>query len=171
MLTGVYAARNIGGERYDVWSVNTEMEYHEERRGVGSGAGDRLVPVRLTSSETSLPPSSDELLATVFARLDPIASGGAVGIVSGLGLFLMTAALLLKGGPELGPNLALLRYYLPGFAVTWGGALVGFLEAGMGGFALGYVGAWLRNWGMVAYATLVRRRAEAKARRDLLDKV
>ena len=32
MLTGVYAARNIAGERHDVWAVNTEMEYHEESR-------------------------------------------------------------------------------------------------------------------------------------------
>lgn len=30
MLTGVYAARNIAGADYDVWSVNTELEYHEE---------------------------------------------------------------------------------------------------------------------------------------------
>ncbi|MGH9934926.1 MAG: NAD(P)/FAD-dependent oxidoreductase [Blastocatellia bacterium] len=32
MLTAVYAARNIVGEQNDVWSVNTEMEYHETER-------------------------------------------------------------------------------------------------------------------------------------------
>jgi hypothetical protein len=107
----------------------------------------------------------------VFAEVDPLALGGAVGVVSGISLFMMTAVLLLKGGPAVGPNLALLRYYLPGFAVTWGGAAVGCLEAGVGGFILGYLGAWLRNWGVTAYAALLRHRAEARARRDLLDKV
>lgn len=43
MLTGVYAARNLAGERHDVWSVNTEMEYHE---GTDATKGDRLHPVR-----------------------------------------------------------------------------------------------------------------------------
>ena len=55
MLTGVYAARNILGEKYDVWSVNTEQEYHEESRveGVRSGSAwsqRRLEPV------SALPP-------------------------------------------------------------------------------------------------------------------
>src|SRR5262249_37677181 len=43
MLTGVYAARNLVGEHYDVWSVNTEMEYHEEGRATETQGGDRLV--------------------------------------------------------------------------------------------------------------------------------
>ena len=30
MLTGILAARNIMGENHDLWSVNTEDEYHEE---------------------------------------------------------------------------------------------------------------------------------------------
>ena len=30
MLTGLYAARNINGGKFDVWSANTEQEYHEE---------------------------------------------------------------------------------------------------------------------------------------------
>jgi protoporphyrinogen oxidase len=171
MLTGVYAARNIVGERYDVWSVNTEMEYHEEGRAAEGGGGDRFVPGQLAPTGTEMLPSPDEVIALVFAKLDPVALGVAVGVVSGIGLFLMTAVLLLKGGPEIGPNLSLLHYYLPEFEVTWSGAFVGFIEAGVGGFTLGYLGAWLRNWGIAAYAVLVRRRAEAKARRGLLDKV
>ncbi len=43
MLTGIYAARNLAGASYDVWSVNVEAEYHEE----GTASGDRLVPTRL----------------------------------------------------------------------------------------------------------------------------
>jgi len=30
MLTGLYAARNLLGERHDLWSVNTERSYYEE---------------------------------------------------------------------------------------------------------------------------------------------
>ena len=29
MLTAIYAARNILGGRYDLWSVNVDAEYHE----------------------------------------------------------------------------------------------------------------------------------------------
>ena len=35
MMTGVLAARNIVGESNDIWSVNVEEEYHEERRDLG----------------------------------------------------------------------------------------------------------------------------------------
>ncbi|HJY83825.1 MAG TPA: NAD(P)/FAD-dependent oxidoreductase [Candidatus Binatia bacterium] len=171
MLTGVYAARNLVGEHYDVWSVNTEMEYHEEGRATETQGGDRLVPVRVALEEAMATPSPDEIIVAAFAKLDPVALGVAGGVVSGLVLFLMTAALLLKGGPEIGPNLSLLHHYLPGFEMRWGGALIGCLEVGVGGFLLGYVGAWLRNWGMTAYVALGRRRAEARAQRDLLDKV
>jgi len=51
MLTGIYAARNIVGGRYDVWSVNTEQEYHEEQRvGGTSPSSERLVPTRVSDS-------------------------------------------------------------------------------------------------------------------------
>ncbi|MGH7962575.1 MAG: NAD(P)/FAD-dependent oxidoreductase [Candidatus Binatia bacterium] len=171
MLTGVYAARNIMGEQYDVWSVNTEMEYHEEGRVAETPPGDRLVPTRVASEMTAESPSIDRMIEAVFAKLDPLALGVAVGVVCGLGLFLATAVLLLKGGAVVRPTLSLLGHYFFGFEVTWTGALLGLVEAGAGGFTLGYCGAWLRNWGMTAYASLLRRRAEAEAQRNLLDKV
>jgi hypothetical protein len=97
--------------------------------------------------------------------------GGAVGMVSGAGLFLATIILLLKGGTVIGPNLSLLNNYLIGFEVTWKGAFVGFIEACVIGFIIGYVFAWLRNSGMSAYAALVKRRAAQQTPRDFLDKV
>lgn len=167
MLTGIYAARNITGERYDVWAVNTEMEYHEEGRTAEPTVGDRLVPTRVVER----PLSPDEVIAAAFAKLDPLALGVAVGLVSGLGLFLATTVLLLKGKLVVGLTLSLLDHYLWGFEVTWAGAFVGLVEAGAGGFILGCCGAWLRNWSMTAYASLVRRQAQAQEQRDLLDKV
>jgi len=55
MLTGIYAARNILGEKFDVWSVNTETEYHEESSAPESSMdSSRMVPTRVTSQS---PPS------------------------------------------------------------------------------------------------------------------
>lgn len=173
MLTAVYAARNIAGEQNDVWSVNTEMEYHEEARvkeGSSGSMGDRLTPSRV--EPVAVPDTvPDELIEAVFAKLDPVALGAALGAVGAIILFLASAALIIKGGDVIGPNLSLLGHYLIGFNVTWAGAFLGAGEAGAGGFALGYLVAWLRNWLLAAYAYLARRRAEAKAQRDLLDKI
>src|SRR5262249_43890723 len=47
MLTGVFAARNIAGAHYDIWSVNVEKEYHEEGEEVEVPAGDRMTPRRV----------------------------------------------------------------------------------------------------------------------------
>ena len=112
---------------------------------------------------------AEEFIQTVFAKLDPVAMGVAFGITSGCLVFLATAILILKGGPAVGPTLALLGNFLYGFEVTWSGALIGLLEGGLWGFVLGYAGASTRNWGMVAYAKLVRWREEAARRRNLLD--
>jgi protoporphyrinogen oxidase len=44
MLTAILAVRNLFGERHDLWSVNTEQSYHEERQpqyeSVGFSPGD-----------------------------------------------------------------------------------------------------------------------------------
>ena len=171
MLTGVYAARNILGEKYDVWSVNTEQEYHEESRVGGGMVGERLVPKSLEPVSALPSISPDVLIEVAFAKLDPTALGVAVSAVSGVGLFLATVVLLLQGGPMVGATLSLLAHYLFGYEVTWKGACIGLVEAGVGGFVLGYLGARLRNWSMTAYAFLLKRYAEAQARRTLLDKV
>jgi protoporphyrinogen oxidase len=172
MVTGVYAARNIMGGDHDVWAVNTEKEYHEEGQSTPDNAGDRMVPARVQMTvQEPLMEAEEELIEIVFARLDPVALGVAVGMVSGLVIFFATAILVIKGGPVVGPTLSLLRNFLYGFDVTWGGALVGLLEGGMVGFGIGYLGASFRNWGMKAYAQFMRRREEAARRRNLLDKI
>ncbi len=178
MVTGVYAARNIMGGNFDVWAVNTEKEYHEEGGKTPVPAGDRMVPSRIQEKvETQLQEleeeliPEEELIQTVFAKIDPVAMGVALGTTSGFFIFLATAILILQGGPAVGPNLSLLGNYLYGFTVTWNGALVGLLEGGLAGFAIGYWGASFRNWGMRAYAKFARWREEAERRRNLLDKV
>ena len=107
----------------------------------------------------------------MFARLDPLSLGISTGVVFGAGTFLATAILLLRGGQIVGPNMSLLGQYFLGYSVTWSGAFVGLLEAGISGFVLGFIAACLRNWGLAAYALMIKRRLEAESQRDLLDKI
>jgi protoporphyrinogen oxidase len=55
MLTGLYAARNLFGERHDVWAVNTEKEYHEEGRPTAGSMGDRFTPSPVSVSVPASP--------------------------------------------------------------------------------------------------------------------
>ncbi|HEM47329.1 MAG TPA: hypothetical protein ENO23_09840, partial [Alphaproteobacteria bacterium] len=140
MVTGVFAARNIVGEQYDIWDVNVEDEYHEEQRaGSTAASGDRMVP-----QAVSVPPL-EQRIREVYARFDEVALGVALGTVGGLALLAGTVILLLKGGEEIGPNLSLLGNYFLGYQVSWPGAVVGFLEASLGGFGLGWLMARMTN--------------------------
>lgn len=60
-------------------------------------------------------------------------------VVGGTGLFVMTAWLLVKGGPRVGRHLGLLGQYFPGYSVTWGGSVLGFFY----GAAVAGTGGWI----------------------------
>jgi protoporphyrinogen oxidase len=76
MFTGMLAVRNImTGEKNGLWSVNTDQEYHEEIRDKVSVPDVEAVK---------------EALARMFPKLDRIAFGLSVGMVTGMLLFLMT---------------------------------------------------------------------------------
>lgn len=169
MLTGIFAARNIAGAAYDVWSVNTEQQYHEERRGAEMPTG-RAVPSPV-AQPASAPTLAAQLVEEAFARLDPVALGAGFAGAAALVLIFATTVLLLQGGARVGPTLGLLGNYLWGYSVTWTGAITGSLQAALGGFVLGSAVALLRNWGVNAYAWLLKRRSEAEAGRSLLDDV
>jgi hypothetical protein len=62
-----------------------------------------------------------------------------MGLLFGIGLFLATNILLLKGGRVVGPHLALLGAYLPGYRVTFAGSLIGLGY----GLILGFGAGWL----------------------------
>lgn len=154
MVTGVYAARNIDGGANDLWAVNVEQDYHEEVRSDADGKqslGDRLTPQAVTS------PGIEERLRQAFARYDPVALGGAIGVVAACGLFLVTAILLLRPEEPKGPTLSLLGNYLFGYEVSWGGSLIGCLGAGVFGFCFGYVLARMINLLASAIETALRR--------------
>jgi protoporphyrinogen oxidase len=145
MMTGMLAARNLTlGEKNDLWSVNTDQEYHEEA---------------LVADE-----AVEEALTSVFSRLDRLAFGVGVGAVAGGALFLATLALVLKGGDVVGPNLRLLGQYFPGYRVTAAGSVVGLFYAAAIGFGCGWGFAFLRNAVLFLYVA----RAYRKAQRGLL---
>jgi len=171
MLTGIYAARNVVGANYDIWSVNVEKEYHEETVSDEKATGDRMIPRRLVPDDDAEAVASDAVIRAAFAKLDPFAMGCAVGLVLAMSLFLATAVLIVKGGDVVGPHLSLLGHYLIGYKVTWSGAFLGLIESGISGFLLGYAGAGLRNWTISTYANLLKRHADMDQSKDLLDKV
>ncbi len=86
-------------------------------------------------------PNDDETreLRAALARLNARAWGIAIGLLMGGGLFLATTILLIKGGPNVGQHLALLRAYFPGYSVTIPGSVIGFVYGFVIGYALGRI--------------------------------
>lgn len=85
------------------------------------------------------------ILASAFARIDVLALGVAVGVVSGVALWVATAVLLLRGGENVGFHLVRLSFYLPGYDVSWTGAFVGLVDGALVGALLGGLLASLWN--------------------------
>ena len=72
-------------------------------------------------------------------RLEALVQGLSWGLVAGLGLFLATNWLVLKGGRVVGPHLSLLRQFFIGYEVSFVGSLIGFAYAFACGFVAGYL--------------------------------
>jgi len=155
MLTGLLAVRNLeSGVRHDLWSVNTEPEYHEE---VGvSDAEAAVLEGRITE---------------IFPRVDGVALGAATGVVAGALLCLATLVLVWKGGPVVGPTLGLLAQFLPGYSVTAAGSLIGLAYAALGGFVAGWGFAVIRNLTLFLSLSFLRRRAQRHLLKRFLELV
>jgi hypothetical protein len=94
----------------------------------------------------------------VFARMDGVAMAFAAGTVCAVGLFVATVVLLLKGAPpgvQIGPNLATLGNFLPGYSVSWIGSIIGAVYAAVIGFVGGYLLALLWNFTHLIYIGVV----------------
>jgi hypothetical protein len=83
-------------------------------------------------------PTSSTVQASLL-RLNARAWGISTGMLLGGGLFLATVFLVIRGGPNLGQHLSLLRVFFPGYSVTWLGAFVGFIYAFVLGYGLGRI--------------------------------
>ena len=78
--------------------------------------------------------SNSSTVQASLMRLNARAWGISAGMLLGGGLFMATVLLVLRGGPNVGQHLSLLRVFFPGYSVTWLGAFIGFIY----GFVLGY---------------------------------
>ena len=85
---------------------------------------------------------SDEVSHTI-AQLQAWVLAFVLGLLCGVGLFVMTVWLVIKGGPDVGPHLGLLSQYLMGYSVSYSGAVIGFfygfLIGGAAGWTIGFV--------------------------------
>jgi len=139
MMTGVYAARNITGQSYDVWGVNVEDSYHEEKEGSSGKGGGRAVPEAIRGDDLQ------GLIQRAFAHYDPVGLAVASAVILGLGVFLTALIPLLQDNEKLTANVSLLGAYLFGFEISWAGALIGLLEGVLIGGLFGYCLARLIN--------------------------
>jgi hypothetical protein len=83
--------------------------------------------------------TQDAAIEQVLLRLNGRAWGIAVGLLLGLGLFVATNFLVLKGGAQVGPHLGLLAVYLPGYRVSFAGSVIGFVYLFVIGYGMGRV--------------------------------
>jgi hypothetical protein len=77
----------------------------------------------------------EEQLEKAVVVLNAKLLGIVLGFLLGLGLFVATNFLVLKGGENVGAHLGLLSQFFPGYSVTFVGSIVGFLYS----FAVGFV--------------------------------
>lgn len=158
MLTGMLAVHDLVlGEQNDLWSVNTNQEYHEEVRGEGEAHVRDVAEV------------FEETLSRAFPKLDRVAFGLSLGITAGALLFVATLILVLKGGEAVGPHLQLLSQYFPGYSVTVSGSVVGLAYGFAFGFIVGSGLAFLRNAAVLLYVAIFRRRSEQELFGRLLE--
>lgn len=84
-------------------------------------------------------------LQRTLLRVNARAWGIAFGLTLGLGLFIATNVLVLKGGAVVGPHLGLLSVFLPGYRVSFAGSLIGFVYMFVIGYGFGRLVGHLYN--------------------------
>lgn len=155
MLTAMLAVENINGAEHDLWDVNVDQEYHEERKEEITEAPGQFIP--------------DSAIIRAFARMDKFGFAAALGTVSGLLIFTATLWLVIKGGAIVGPKLSLLSQYFVGYSVTVEGAFIGLGYTFVWGFLFGWLFAYLRNVSLAFYIYRVKKKTEMLSFSDFLD--
>lgn len=105
----------------------------------------------------------------LFPRAHKSALGFAFGLISGLGLFAITALHVVTRADGL--PLYLLAQFFQGYTVTWPGAFVGLAW----GFAVGFVGGWLlgfvHNFTVGMWLFVIRTRQDLRQTKNFLDHI
>ncbi len=129
---------------------------------------DTIGTTSMAAPRESISGSERAALTRAFARIDPRSMAIAMGLVTGIGLALITAVLLMQGGKLVGLHLNRLNYFLPFYSVTGYGVLVGLIDGGLVGFGSGYALAKLWNgYHRLFVSFLVARENARETRREL----
>lgn len=99
------------------------------------------------SSRASFEPvdQTELILERAVLRLNANILGIVLGIILGLGIFVATNFLILKGGEVVGPHLALLGNFFLGYRVTFLGSIIGFGYGLLTGYVAGFIIATIYN--------------------------
>ena len=151
MYVGMLAVQNYFGTNHDLWEVNEEREYLEEKK------------VEIESI------NFDNSFSQAFARMDKLAMATALGSVSGLLFFLSTIWIVIKGGDGMALNLELLGQYFVGYTVTLIGAVKGFGYGFIFGFLFGWLFAYLRNFLFAFYIYRMKKTTELLTLLDFIE--
>jgi hypothetical protein len=95
------------------------------------------------------------VLNAIFAKIDKLAFSASTGVFFFLSMFVVTGFSIIKGnvsGSMIGPDLAMLSYYLPGYSMTWLGNVLGSVYVGIVGSVLGWLFGVL--WNLTHYLYL-----------------
>ena len=87
----------------------------------------------------------DEDLVAGITRLNGTILAVVLGLMSGLAVFVATIWLVIKGGERVGPHLALLGQFFPGYSVSLMGSFAGLVWGGVVGGIVGWAIGWLYN--------------------------
>lgn len=90
-------------------------------------------------------PDSMQQVSRAVARLKAGILALVFGGLFGVGLFMMTAWLVVKGGEQVGLHLQLLGHYFIGYSVSWPGAFVGLFYGALVGGVLGWTIGMIYN--------------------------
>ncbi|HZI83561.1 MAG TPA: hypothetical protein VFF44_06585 [Casimicrobiaceae bacterium] len=104
----------------------------------------------------------DAIIMWALAKLDAAAFAIASALVSAAVLFALTLFLVVKGaapGMPVGPHLAQLSVFFPGYSVTVAGAFIGAAYAGAAGGVAGLLLAAFWNAVHALFLAMIRMRA------------
>src|SRR5262252_8605366 len=81
---------------------------------------------------------TDEL-SQAIARIKTDALAAVCAVIGGIGLFVLTIWVVIKGGPNTGAHLQLLSQFFIGYSVTWWGSFVGLFYGALTGGIIGWM--------------------------------
>ena len=84
-------------------------------------------------------------ISQAIARIKTNVLAAVCAMIGGVGLFVITAWLLIKDGSHVGQHLQLLSNYFIGYSVTWWGSVVGLFYGALCGGIIGWAVGTIYN--------------------------